>query len=133
MGSWERIRQLLREQGAEDSGRAAFTPDGKLLGLTVAPSLIELRDTSSWEPLARLEAPESDPVSLSGFTPDGGRLVVARAAGGVRVWDLRRIREQLKKLGLDWNMPPFPPEAALGDDKPLRIEVDLGAVAFAKQ
>jgi len=43
----------------------------------------------------------------------------------VQVWDLRRIREELRKLNLDWNAPPFPAEAAGSEHvaKPLRISI----------
>ena len=40
-------------------------------------------------------------------------------------WDLRRIHEELRKLNLDWNAPPFPAEAAGTEPvaKPLRISI----------
>jgi hypothetical protein len=38
---------------------------------------------------------------------------------------LRRIREELRKLNLDWNAPPIPPESAGPEPvaKPLRISI----------
>ena len=44
------------------------------------------------------------------FSPTGDRLVIAHQPGYVQWWDLRRVREQLASLNLDWDMPPYPPE-----------------------
>ena len=58
------------------------------------------------------------------LTPDGTKLVVA-AKNGLRVWDLRRIRTGLAKLGLDWDAPPLP-TASASPPTPLSIHLDLG-------
>jgi hypothetical protein len=38
------------------------------------------------------------------FTPDGTRLITltSRNVPGIHIWDLRSIRQELAKLGLDW-------------------------------
>jgi WD40 repeat protein len=126
VGSWRQTRLLPWKEGAYGAGSAAFSVDGKLLAVTLSPSAVALFDTATWRPLARLQAPDADPVSLPGFSPDGSRLVVARAAGGVRVWDLREIRVQLNRLDLDWDAPPYPPRAPSGDHEPVRVKLDLG-------
>jgi tetratricopeptide (TPR) repeat protein len=41
--------------------------------------------------------------------------------GAFQVWDLRRIRRQLREMDLDWDLPPYPPAA--DDAKPLRVKV----------
>jgi WD40 repeat protein len=123
-GSWRQVHQL-KEQGGDNIPYAAFTADGKLLAVTISPSRTELVDTATWRPLARLQGPDSDSVVLLGFTPDGTKLVVAREAGGVRVWDLRRVRRQLKDVGLEWDAPVFPPQTRPVEARPLRVQVDL--------
>ena len=127
VGSWERVRVQRPERGVDGPGSAAFTPDGKVLAITLSPSIVQLIEVDGWRPLARLHGPDPDPVTLQGFTPDGGRLIVARTAGGVHVWDLRLIRGQLQGLGLDWDFPPLPPEPPSGDSMPLRVEIQLGS------
>ena len=67
--------------------------------------------------LARFEDPEML-AGLARFTPDGTRLVV-QAPNGLRVWDLRRVRRELAKLGLDWDAPPFP-QATEDEGEPIR-------------
>ena len=58
------------------------------------------------------------------FTPDGTRLI-SQARDGLRVWDLRHIRQELDKLGLDWDAPPYP--APPSDEPPIEeVIVDLG-------
>jgi WD40 repeat protein len=125
VSTWQLARQLRREQGVDNPGSAAFTPDGRLLAVTLSPAMVELLDAATWRPLARLQAQDPDPILLPGFTPDGSRLVVVRAAGGAYVWDLRRIREELKALDLDWDMPSFGPRCSAYDAKPLRTPASL--------
>jgi WD40 repeat protein len=131
--SWQRVHVLRPERGVDGPGSAAFTFDGELLAVSLSPSVIQLLDVTTWRPLARLQGSDLDPVMLQGFTPDGSQLVVARAAGGARVWDLRRIREQLKDLGLDWDLPSLPPATSLVDVTPLRVEVQLGSFGQPKR
>ncbi|HEY8504355.1 MAG TPA: tetratricopeptide repeat protein, partial [Gemmataceae bacterium] len=70
--------------------------------------------------LARLEDPEQT-GGPAVFSPDGTRLI-ATARDGLRVWDLRRIRAELGKLGLDWDAPPYP-GAPAEPPAPLEIRV----------
>jgi hypothetical protein len=57
------------------------------------------------------------------FSPDGTHLVATHSAfQGLSVWDLRRIREQLAGLGLDWDQPSYAP-ATPRPPTPLRVEV----------
>ena len=72
--------------------------------------------------LARLEDPNQD-QGWAAISPDGA-WVVSEGRLGVRVWDLRRIREGLVELGLDWDAPPFPKTPDLGKRAPLQVKVD---------
>lgn len=86
--------------------------------------------------LARLEDPELN-AGAAVFTPDGTKLVVS-TKNGLRVWDLRRIRTELAKLGLDWDAPPLP-AAPPGTDAtplaeaPLSIHVESGQISPGAQ
>jgi WD40 repeat protein len=85
--------------------------------------------------LAQLEDPEQN-TRPAVFTPDGAKLIVA-ATNGLRVWDLRRIRTELAKLGLDWDAPPLttasPVAAAIPlSGAPLSIDLDLGASNYVR-
>jgi tetratricopeptide (TPR) repeat protein len=57
------------------------------------------------------------------FSPDGSQLVTdATRDGAFQVWDLRKIRRQLKEIGLDWDRPSYPPPTP-DSARPLRVRV----------
>ena len=104
-----------------------ISPDSRLVVLGLADGTYRLVELATGRELARLEDPEQLAASAS-FTSDGTRLVVS-AAYGLRVWELRRIRKELVKLGLDWDAPPYPAPREEKDREPLHITVDLGELA----
>ena len=124
------IRRLPREV-ALYSGEMAFSPDGRLMALEMAPAVVDLKEVASGRTVARLEDPHGDRATWQGFTPDGTRLVVvAGYAGAIHVWDLRAIRARLKEMNLDWDWPEFPtPAARTIPTEPLTIEVLPGDLA----
>jgi hypothetical protein len=68
----------------------------------------------------------SDPGRGRVFLPESGQQLVQRQdEDGLRVWDLRRLRQELDQLGLDWEAQPYPaaPEKA---SEPLAVTVDYG-------
>jgi Tfp pilus assembly protein PilF len=85
--------------------------------------MYRLVELATGRELARLEDPEQL-IGQAALTPDGTKLVVT-APNGLRVWDLRRVREELKKLDLDWDAPPYPPAPAVA---PLEVQVDRGGL-----
>jgi hypothetical protein len=102
------------------------SPDSRLVVMGQTDGVYRLVELATGRELARLEDPEQV-TSAPVFTPDGTRLVVA-AEDGLRVWDLRRIRRELAKLGLDWDAPPYP-AAEAGAPGPLEVQV-VGALAL---
>jgi WD40 repeat protein len=103
----------------------AFSPDNFLMAVTSDTRVIELVAAATGEVLANLEAPNCGTLSYLRFSPDGTRLYALQWDQQVQVWDLRRLREELRKLNLDWNAPPIPAEPAgrKPDLKPLRISI----------
>jgi hypothetical protein len=128
-------RRLPRAMGLYP-GHVAFTADGKLMALEMAPGLIHLKALDSGRTVAQLEDPRGDLSTWMSFTPDGTQLIVAaRYAGAIHRWDLRAIRERLKTMNLDWDWPEYP--VAAGEislstrPHPLRVQVLTGALAQA--
>ncbi len=128
-GTWRPARRMRPGKGAAGPGCAAFSPDGKVLALAGPLDAVQLIDPATGRTWARLQAPDRDPIGWAGFSPDGTLLVVSTPAGA-GVWDLRRARERLAEIGLDWDLPPYPPAPPAGRN-PLRVEVDLGELAPA--
>jgi WD40 repeat protein/serine/threonine protein kinase len=118
-GSWTTERRIPR---APEAGHFAvvFSPDRSLMALTTSRAVVQVRDYPDGRLLATLQGPPADTVQPLGFSPDGDRLVVL-ADGRPRVWDLRLVRTQLADLGLDWDLPPYPPAPAAGS--PVRVQV----------
>jgi hypothetical protein len=112
-------------------GHVAFSPDGRLMALEMAPAVIHLKEVGTGRTVAALEDPCGDRATWQGFTPDGTRLVVvAKYASAIHVWDLRAIRARLKEMNLDWDWPEFSP-APDGElaHAPATVETHLGDLA----
>jgi WD40 repeat protein len=124
----EVTRLMTREFGLYP-GHVAFTADGKLMAMEMAPGLIHLKEITSGRTVAKLEDPQGDVSTWMSFTPDGTQLiVVAKYASAIHRWDLRAIRERLKFMNLDWDWPEYPvvnpAENLVGKKhRPLRVNV----------
>jgi WD40 repeat protein len=123
VGSWREAKQKIDGRGC------CFSPDGRQLVVQDASKVIRLVETATGRTLARLESPDRCAVNGATFSLDGSRLVVTTPDGpAVHVWDLRAIRRELAKIGLDWD------SAAYSDDDPASptlpplppFQVDLG-------
>jgi WD40 repeat protein len=95
-GTWRLHHTFPRE---EDYAKPiVFSPDGRLLAIPYTRSETWLVDPASGREIARLPT-TGGPWC---FSHDGGTLVTEAEGGAVQLWDLKRIREQLAAMGLDW-------------------------------
>jgi serine/threonine protein kinase/WD40 repeat protein len=102
---------------------ADFSSDGKLLAVSTGTGAMRLVDPATGREFARLDDPHQDRSSRTSFSPDGTRLVASNNDSlTVHVWDLREIREQLAPMGLDWDLPPYPPRVP-NPIRLLRVEI----------
>jgi serine/threonine protein kinase/WD40 repeat protein len=103
------IRRLRRDV-AQYPGWVAFSRDGRMMALEMAPAVIHLKEAATGKTVAKLDDPHGDRATSQGFTPDGTKLVVvASYSNAIHIWDLRAIRMRLKEMSLDWDWPEFPP------------------------
>jgi tetratricopeptide (TPR) repeat protein len=93
----------------------AFTYDGRLMALAIAPDQMLLADPATGRELARLTTLQPIHSTPLVFSPDGTKLVANTRQKTALVWDLRRIRDQLAPMGLDWDAPPYPVASAASE------------------
>jgi hypothetical protein len=125
VGSWE-LKATIPRGPRSLSSLVAFTRDGRLLALGQDRKRIELYNAATWQRLGTLELP-AGPADLAGglsLSPDGTRLAATTDRDVVALWDLRRLRQELAALDLDWEMPPYPPAGPAAEPlEPLTVEI----------
>jgi tetratricopeptide (TPR) repeat protein len=91
-------------------GAPVFSADGGLVALSVSSQQIRLAEPATFRPLTHLTTLQPLGTRPLAFSPDGTKLIVATNRKTALMWDLRRIRQQLGPMDLDWDQPSFPPE-----------------------
>lgn len=87
-----------------------FAPDSRIVAVERGDGVVALCDVESGWEHARLTDPNGHQAHAMAFTPDGSKLVTANKSNiAIHVWDLRLLRTELAKLGLDWEAPPYGP------------------------
>jgi WD40 repeat protein len=131
-GSWPEGPRLQASTFSSQGPSFAFAADGQVLAVNQQDTrvrLVDKRQGRIGQELAQLEAPDQDgAVSGLAFTPDGSVLAAGKLnSGHPHIWDLRRIRGELVRLGLDWDAPPYPTEdraqTLAARRRPLKVQV----------
>src|SRR5262249_49455241 len=94
--TWQRAREL--PVAGERLSDIIYTPDGLAFWHTSDGRTSALRDARTLEALLSLPT-GTRPLALSA---DGRQLAVSVNTRRVQVWDLARVREQFRDLGVDW-------------------------------
>ena len=94
-------RQLVDQEAP--SALVAITADGRQLATCLTRYSFLLLDSRTGAVLARVEHP--DPQSIVGlrFSPDGRRIAATCESRQVQLWDLARLRSELRAVNLDWS------------------------------
>ena len=122
-GSWRELNPPISKPDSNTVGLLAFSPDSRLLAVRVDRA-IHLLDCPTCRLLAIFEAPHQPMLCWLCFTPDGTQLTALIRDHHVLLWDLRRIRQRLAGMNLDWDAPPFPPETPSAAPKPLTVTLE---------
>jgi WD40 repeat protein len=127
----QRLIKRLPRNVTPFPGHVAFSPDGRLMALEMAPAVLHLMEVATYRTVAKLEDPHGDRATWQSFTPDGTRLVVlSNYARAIHIWDLRAIRRRLKEMNLDWDWEEFRPVPTVTTAAaPLSVEVLPGYLA----
>jgi WD40 repeat protein len=87
--------------------------------------IVRLIDPEAGREYARLEDPHQDRAGDLCFSHDGARLVASSSdTPAIHVWDLAAIRRELRAMGLDWDLPPYP-RAGEGSGVPPLTSVEI--------
>jgi WD40 repeat protein len=124
VGSWEPWPICLPGDRVSEIKPMAFSPDGQVLAVVHAINEIQIAKVPSCEVVATLKAPTLGSLSALTFSSDGSRLAVVEWGGKVDLWDLREIRDELKKLNLDWDLAPLPPVHEVHGEEPTVLRLD---------
>jgi serine/threonine protein kinase/WD40 repeat protein len=122
VGSWRCVHRVPRDR-ASLPGRMAFSPDGALLAITSSNHIVQLLDPTTAEEVATLSSPDPLLISWLSFSRDGSQLVVAAENHVLQIWNLRRIREELAAMGLDWRQAAYPPRKSRADLLPIQLKI----------
>jgi WD40 repeat protein len=107
-------------------GAMEFSPDGRVVATISVGGHVRLLDAHTLADLATFQPPDGLlPRSLA-FSPDSATLAVSTVNSRVlHVWDLRRIREHLASMGVDWALPALAPAEISPTPVPLKVEAHL--------
>lgn len=126
--TWQLNRVISRDYFVP-SIPAAFSPDSRILAIARSAEQIQLWDLVKGEEIASFSAPDPLEISSLRFSPDGSMLAAGTLNQVIQLWDLRRIRQGLKELGHDWDLP-FPPEPTQAAIPKVHVTVLAGGSAI---
>jgi serine/threonine protein kinase/WD40 repeat protein len=87
-------------------GHPTFSPDGKILAVETFSGGVRLVNPDTGREYARLEDPDQERARTKAFSPDATRLAMTSYDSlSLHIWDLRAIRTELVRMGLDWDLP----------------------------
>jgi serine/threonine protein kinase/WD40 repeat protein len=102
VGSWSAGPVLPRDAREIASGPVSWAGDSSLLATARSHQHIRLWNATTRRELATLSPADLQFVTKLSLTPDGGRLMIMADDPVIDLWDLHRIRQQLRLRGLDW-------------------------------
>ena len=86
-------------------GKADWPADGRIVAITRSRTQVDLLEGFTDRVLCSL--PDGDwEITCLAFDAAGRRLIVGRDSGELQIWDIPKLREDLRGLKLDWNDSP---------------------------
>src|SRR5262249_22224098 len=107
VGSWEQLHFTPHQTEEGWPSSAAFSFDNKIVALPSSRRAIQLVDPLTARQFAILEGPDAVSVGHIAFNENATQLAVT-VDNQIQVWDLRELRRELAKIGLDYDLPAYP-------------------------
>nr|AAB80652.1 putative PRP19-like spliceosomal protein [Arabidopsis thaliana] len=104
------LAQVSDDSKNVDYTAAAFHPDGLILGTGTSQSVVKIWDVKSQANVAKFDGHTGEVTAIS-FSENGYFLATA-AEDGVRLWDLRKLRNFKSFLSADANSVEFDPSGS---------------------
>ena len=125
--TWQTRFVLPRKRAVGASGHSVFSDDGRLVAVRSSFATLQLIDPIKGAPVAELQTPHEERIGYFCFNHQGDKLAVRYVtSSAVEIWDLRLIRQQLRDLDLDWDLPPYPPIPEARFEPIATVVVDAG-------
>ncbi len=129
-GDWQRVGEL-HAHGTTPTGLGiAFSPDSRVLAVGQANGILRLVDPFTGKDWARMTHPDLNVYANMTFSPDQRYLVTSgvNERSPAHVWDLRAIRSELVRCGLDWPADVLAVAAAPPLEGQLEVVLDDGGL-----
>jgi serine/threonine protein kinase/WD40 repeat protein len=101
VGTWRPAASMARKPVSPLTPSFAFTHDAKLCAAVLPPDRLVLVDVATAGELGSMPTSQSVLAGLA-FSPDDRLLAVASEDHHVLIWDIDKLRAELRRLGLDW-------------------------------
>lgn len=79
----------------------AVSPDARLLAVGAGDGRVRLLDAGTLEEILTIGT-EAQNINVLAFSPDGRFLAIGSSAEAIELWELPGLRNELRRLGLDW-------------------------------
>jgi hypothetical protein len=97
-----------RNRGGAEVFEAVLSPDGWLIARGIAPDQLRLAGAATGRELARLTTLQPILPAPLAFSRDGTKLITHTTRQTALVCALRWLRDELARMGLDRDAPPYP-------------------------
>jgi WD40 repeat protein len=101
--TWEPVRRQPLHRSSSSPASVVVSPDGTMVAVAYSMSEVRLLHLETLEEIATLTAPEPGIILTLVFGPNSRQLFVT-VGKTVHAWDLHALRQQLRGIGLDWEM-----------------------------
>lgn len=101
-GRWKPGAKFLRDTVSDYPGPLAFSHMGNFLWIAKNHQQVKLLKIPRLEEVASLSIPKGDRITWITASSDDQYLVVGTSGDTIHVWNLKMMRSDLARLGLDW-------------------------------